>query len=134
RGFADVRGLKLGAVGASDRLRPLYEELGLKTIYLGDEAIVELARFSLEGRPIRKVRQSVTRLGKAGYTAELHPVAELDAPTLDRGEHVLERGRQGAPERGFSMAMDSLASRHRDETLVALARDEHGAVQGVLHF
>ena len=36
------RGLKLGAVGASERLCPLYEELGLRTIYLGDEAIIEL--------------------------------------------------------------------------------------------
>ena len=68
RAFADIRGLKLGAVGASENLCPLYEELGLRTIYLGDEAIVELDEFSLEGRAIRKVRQSVSRLAKAGYT------------------------------------------------------------------
>ena len=66
--FAETRGLRLGAVGAHERLCPLYEEFGLKTIYLGDEAIIELDKFSLEGRPIRKVRQSVTRLTKAGYT------------------------------------------------------------------
>src|SRR6202011_1187414 len=66
RGFAETRGLKLGVVGASEQLCQLYEELGLRTMYLGDEAIVELDRFSLEGRPIRKVRQSVHRLAKAG--------------------------------------------------------------------
>src|SRR5438270_3850681 len=55
RGFAERRGLKLGGVGASERLRSLYEELGLRTLYLGDEAIIELNSFSLEGRPIRKV-------------------------------------------------------------------------------
>ncbi|HEY2202399.1 MAG TPA: phosphatidylglycerol lysyltransferase domain-containing protein, partial [Solirubrobacteraceae bacterium] len=81
RAFADIRGLKLGAVGASERLRPRYEQLGLKTIYLGDEAVIELDRFSLEGRPIRKVRQSVSRLVKAGFSAELRPVAELDERT-----------------------------------------------------
>jgi lysyl-tRNA synthetase class 2 len=126
--------LKLGAVGASEAMRPRFEALGLRTLYLGDEAIIDLEQFSLEGRPIRKVRQSVTRLGKAGYTAELHDRAELDAPTLAAAEHVLELGRQGAPERGFSMAMDSISGPHVDQTLVLLARDGEGVVRGVLHF
>jgi lysyl-tRNA synthetase, class II len=134
RAFADVRGLKLGGVGASERLRPLYEQLGLRTLYLGDEAIIELSRFSLEGRPIRKVRQSVTRLRKAGYTSELIPVDELEAATLAQVEDVIDRGRQGAPERGFSMAMDSVCGQHADETLVLLGRDGDGAIRGVLHF
>jgi lysyl-tRNA synthetase, class II len=134
RAFTETRGLKLGAVGASERMRPLYEQLGLRTIYLGDEAIVELDRFSLQGRPIRKVRQSVTRLSKAGYAAELHELRNLEPATIAEIEDVLERGRQGAPERGFSMAMDSLTGENDHETLVVLARDERGAIRGVLHF
>jgi lysyl-tRNA synthetase, class II len=134
RAFAEVRGLKLGAVGASEKLRPLYEQLGLRTIYLGDEAVIELHRFSLEGRAIRKVRQSVSRLAKAGFSAELHAVAELDEHTTREIERVLELGRDGAPERGFSMAMDSIDGPHADQTLVVLARDGDGAVRGVLHF
>jgi lysyl-tRNA synthetase, class II len=134
REFAAARGLKLSAVGASERIRALYEELGLRTIYLGDEAIVELQRFSLEGRKIRKVRQSVSRLTKAGFTAEAHRVSELGAQTAEEVDQVLERGREGAPERGFSMAMDSISGDHGDQTVVVLARDEHGAVRGVLHF
>jgi len=137
REFADARGLKLGALGASAGLCPLYEALGLKTIYLGDEAVVELGRFSLEGRPIRKVRQSVTRLGKAGFSAELCELRALDEATLREVEAVLERGRQGAPERGFSMAMDSLKGQHDHDTLVVLARDETvptRPIRGVLHF
>jgi lysyl-tRNA synthetase class 2 len=134
KAFAQARGLKLGAVGASERLVPLYEDLGLKTIYLGDEAVIELDRFSLEGRPIRKVRQSVHRLGKAGYTGELHELKTLDAETIAEAEVVIERGRLGAPERGFSMAMDSLTGEHDHETLVVLARDEERKIKGVLHF
>jgi lysyl-tRNA synthetase, class II len=134
RAFAEARGLKLGALGASAALCPLYEQLGLKTIYLGDEAVVDLGRFSLEGRPIRKVRQSVTRLGKAGFSAELCELHALDDAALGQVESVLERGRQGAPERGFSMAMDSLQGAHDHDTLVVLARDGDGAIRGVLHF
>jgi lysyl-tRNA synthetase class 2 len=132
--FAEARGLKLGALGASAAMCPLYEELGLKTIYLGDEAVVELGRFSLEGRPIRKIRQSVTRLSKAGFTAELCELRELDEATLEQVEAVLERGRQGAPERGFSMAMDSLQGQHNDDTLVVITRDGESTIRGVLHF
>ena len=134
RGFAEARGLKLGALGASESLRRLYEQLGLRTIYLGDEAIVELDRFSLEGRPIRKVRQSVTRLGKAGYEAVLCELGALDPGVLEQVENVVERGRQGAPERGFSMAMESLQGQHDHETLLVIARDGEGAIRGVLHF
>ncbi len=137
REFAEARGLKLGALGASAAVCPLYEELGLRTIYLGDEAVVELGRFSLEGRPIRKVRQSVTRLSKAGFSAELCELPALDEATLEEVEAVLERGRQGAPERGFSMAMDSLQGQHNEDTLVVIARDETvptRPIRGVLHF
>jgi lysyl-tRNA synthetase, class II len=134
RQFAEHRGLKLGALGVSQSLCPLYEGLGLHTMYVGDEAVVELARFSLEGRPIRKVRQSVTRLSKAGYQAEVHELDALDEHTLEEAEKVVELGRQGAPERGFSMAMDSLQGEHDHETLVVLARDGAGAIRGVLHF
>ena len=134
RGFAEARGLKLAALGASEALCPLYAELGLRTIYLGDEAIVDLGRFSLEGRPIRKVRQSVTRLSKAGYHAEVCELGALDPGTVEQLEEVVERGRQGAPERGFSMAMDSLQGEHDHETLVVIARDGDGQIRGVLHF
>jgi lysyl-tRNA synthetase class 2 len=134
REFAFAHGLKLGAVGASACLCPVYEELGLRTLYLGDEAIIELDKFSLEGRAIRKVRQSVSRLAKAGYDAELRQLNELDAGTVEEIEQVLERGREGAPERGFSMAMDSIRGPHCDETLVVLARDGEDAIRGVLHF
>jgi lysyl-tRNA synthetase class 2 len=134
RAFAEVRNLRLGAVGASERMRPVYEARGLRTLYLGDEAVLDLDRFSLEGRPIRKVRQSVTRLGKAGYQAELCSVSELDPETMAEIEHVLRSGRQGAPERGFSMAMDSVLGQHGEDTLVVLARDEARRIRGVLHF
>jgi lysyl-tRNA synthetase, class II len=137
RGFAELRGLRLGAVGASERLRPMYERLGLRTLYLGDEAIIDIEAFSLEGRPIRKVRQSVSRLEKAGYSARLESVTALDPAEVDAVEAVLERGREGAPERGFSMAMDSIRSEYDADTLVLLARDESDPdrpIRGVLHF
>src|SRR5207248_6484445 len=75
--FAERHGLRIGVVGASRGLLPLYREARLRALYLGDEAIVDTAAFSLEGRPIRKVRQSVTRLEKSGYSAAVEEVGHL---------------------------------------------------------
>jgi lysyl-tRNA synthetase class 2 len=134
RAFARARGLRLAAVGASERLLPIYRDLGLRSIYLGDEAVLETSSFSLEGRPIRKVRQSVTRLRKAGYTSELRTLDSLRKGELEQIQRVLDAGRHGAPERGFSMAMDSIRCDCECDTVFVLGRDGEGTIRGVLHF
>jgi lysyl-tRNA synthetase class 2 len=132
--FAEERDLALAALGVSEPLRRMFEQLGLRALYMGDEAIIETERFSLEGRPIRKVRQSVTRLHKAHFTTELVEAARLDAATLTALERVSAAWRGGRAERGFSMALDALGRDDEDETLVLIARDAEGDVRGLLHF
>lgn len=134
RRFARTRGLKLAALGASQKLVEIYEGLGLHSLYLGDEAVVTTGDFSLEGRAIRKVRQSVTRLNKAGYTSQLCTLAEIDTAALEQMQGVLETGRIGKSERGFSMAMDGVECTNQQDTLFVLARDGDGTLKGVLHF
>jgi lysyl-tRNA synthetase class 2 len=133
-GFAEARGLALGVVGASEEFAELARGAGLGSFYIGDEAIVELASFSLEGRAIRKLRQAVTRVRKAGYTVALQPMGELAEAELRELEEVSDRWRGEEPERGFSMAIDSLRGDHLDESLVVVARDAEGEVRGFLHF
>lgn len=132
--FAEARGLKLAAVGAGERLLPLWRQLGLRTLYLGDEAVVDTSAFSLEGRAIRKVRQSISRLDKAGYAAELVEVGALDDATLAELDAVSRSWRQGAPERGFAMSLDALRRDDHGDSLVLVARDARGDVRGFLHF
>jgi lysyl-tRNA synthetase, class II len=131
--FAELRGLRLAAVGASEALLPVWRRAGMRALYIGDEAVVETRRFSLEGRPIRKVRQSVTRLEREGYSVEVRGLASLDQATLAELEHVSSLWRGGAPERGFSMAMDSLTGAPED-SVVVIARDRMGVARGFLHF
>jgi len=133
-GFAEARGLAIGVVGASEEFADLATEAGLSSFYIGDEAIVDLAGFSLEGRAIRKLRQAVNRVRKAGYTVALRQMGELSETELRELEEVSERWRGEEPERGFSMAIDSLRGEHLDESLVVVARDPEGAVRGFLHF
>jgi lysyl-tRNA synthetase, class II len=133
-GFAEARGLAIGVVGASEQFAELAADAGLSSFYIGDEAIVDLAGFSLEGRAIRKLRQAVNRVRKAGYTVALQSMGELSEAELRELEEVSDRWRGEEPERGFSMAIDSLRGDHLDESLVVVARDPEGAVRGFLHF
>src|SRR5450830_898382 len=95
---------RVAAMGVGAVMRTRWEDVGLKTIYVGDEAVVRPASFSLEGRSVRKLRQSVNRLERLGYSAGVCRASELDAGTSAAVAEVSEIWRGGQPERGFSMA------------------------------
>jgi lysyl-tRNA synthetase, class II len=130
QGLARAHGWRLAVVGASELHLDRYRALGLKPVPMGEEAVLRPAEFSLDGRAIRKVRQSVSRLRKAGYS--FHVVAADDvSPELEvdlAGVSAAWRGDR--PERGFSMAIDDL---HVPGTVLAFAADEDGEVGGFLH-
>lgn len=132
--LADRHDLRFAALGASSTVVPLYRDAGLIPIYLGDEAIVDTHTFSLEGRQVRKIRQSVSRLQKAGYTTELVAHRDLDEQTLEELERVSEAWRAGGSERGFSMAMEGIRGEHQADSVIMLARDSANRIQGYLHF
>jgi lysyl-tRNA synthetase, class II len=132
--FAERRALHIAALGVSAGMRSMFEQLGLRALYIGDEAIVETQGFSLEGRAIRKVRQSVARLEKAGYRAELRDVSSIDEETTAELERISRNWRHGRPERGFSMTMDALRREDHGDTVVVIARDRDGNARGFLHF
>jgi len=132
--FARERGLRFGAIAVSAAAAPAFEALGLRRLYLGDEAIVETKRFSLDGRSIRKVRQSVSRIEKAGYAFAIETLSDVSAPTLVELGRVSEAWRAGADERGFTMALDRIGGSDQRDTVLAIARDEAGQVRGFLHF
>jgi len=128
RRVAQARGWRVAILASREGLLPLYTSLGLKSVYLGDEAVVLPEDFSLEGRPIRKVRQSVTRLEKAGYRVHVLPVREVDERLAAELRAVSAEWRGRWPERGFTMAMDCLFA--YPEALVAVAEHEDGHVGG----
>ena len=132
--LADRHGLALGVVGAGEEMAERWREAGLRVVYLGDEAIVDTARVSLEGRAVRKLRQSVNRLTRAGYTTTLRPHEELSADEIAELEDVSGAWLDGQPERGFSMAMEGLRGAHHAGSVVLVARDADGRAAGFLHF
>jgi lysyl-tRNA synthetase class 2 len=131
RADARGRGWRVAILNASRELLPLYRAVGFHAMKVGQEAVVRTADFSLEGRPIRKVRQSVSRLRRAGYTASVLGEADLTPSLRAELRQVSEEWRGSWPERGFSMAMDELFG--DAGTLFVIARDAKGRVGGFLH-
>src|SRR5207248_4408343 len=80
--LAERHGLRIAVVGAGRVHLDLWRQAGLRPFYLGDEAIVDTGSFSLAGRPIRKVRQSVARLGRQGYRTDVADLGTLAPAAL----------------------------------------------------
>ena len=59
-------GLRLAVYGASERHLEVYRTLGLRGTRVGEEAAVDPLAFTLEGRSVRKLRQSVHRVQRRG--------------------------------------------------------------------
>jgi lysyl-tRNA synthetase class 2 len=105
----------------------------LTALELGDEAIVDVAEFSLSGRQMRNVRQMVNRVAKNGYTAEVRRVGSIPRPELDRIIREADNWRGTQVERGFSMALGRLGA-PGDENCVLVTAEENGVLRAVLHF
>jgi lysyl-tRNA synthetase class 2 len=132
--FGDLchgRGWRMVVLHSSAEWLDLYRRRGMRAVAIGDEAVLRPATFSLEGRGIRKVRQSVTRLRRAGYEVRVVGPAELDHAQRADIDRVSREWRGSAAERGFSMAMDDLYA--HDRARFALALDAAGGVRGFLH-
>ncbi len=134
QGLARGHGWRFAVVGASEGHLDRYRALGLKPVAMGEEAVLRPDEFSLEGRAIRKVRQSVSRVRKAGYSFRVVAAEEIDPRLEAELARVSAAWRGGQPERGFSMAIDEL---HVPGTVLAIATDGGGGeaerVGGFLH-
>jgi len=132
--YARARDWRVAILGASERWLDVYARHGLHALYHGDEAIVDTASFSLEGRAIRKVRQSVHRLANAGYTTRVLSPSAIDPSLRLELEAVADEWRGDQPERGFVMALDALFGLDDEDAVFVVGFDPDGAAAGFLHF
>ena len=132
--FAHERDWRVAVLGAGERYLELYRAAGLRALYHGEEAVVPVERFSLEGRAIRKVRQSVARLEREGYHAEVLYAGEVHDELRAEIEDIFDDWRGSAATKGFTMELDTLFRLEGDEALFVIGRDAEGAPRGFLHF
>jgi lysyl-tRNA synthetase, class II len=130
---AGRRGLVVAALGVPGDALEAWRGRGFRAHYTGDEAIVDPATFELEGRAIRKVRQSVARVERAGYRMEMVRGCDLTVGRAGHVTRIAESWKGGRRETGFSMAFESATPDAGRDDLYALALAADGEPHGFLH-
>jgi lysyl-tRNA synthetase class 2 len=125
---ADDFGWSVTVIGAAADRLPDYEASGLRTVYLGDEAIVDCPTFGLEGRSHKSLRQAVNRIERAGYTTTFHDPSAIDPGLRAQIEQMSEESRHGETERGFSMTLSRLFQPEDTGLMLSVTRDPAGRV------
>ncbi|OHV45184.1 hypothetical protein BCD48_23610 [Pseudofrankia sp. BMG5.36] len=96
-------------IGCSASGGTAWTRAGLTALELGDEAVLSVDDFSLDGRAMRGVRQAVARVERAGYEAKAARVRDLPAAELAELSRLTRAWRGSERERGFSMALGRFA-------------------------
>jgi lysyl-tRNA synthetase class 2 len=121
-------------IGCSERAGKSWcRATGLSALELGDEAVVDAATFSLDGRPMRNVRQMVKRIERAGYTTEVLRAGSVSEGERRRALVDADAWRGTETERGFSMALGRLVDPVDPDCVFVVARQD-GVMRAFLQF
>ena len=121
-------------MGASEEAGTVYARHGLDALELGDEAVVDVAEFTLEGRAMRTVRQAYNRVRRAGYTVRVRRHEDIPADEMATLVRRADDWRDGATERGFSMALGRLGDPRDGRCVMVECRDADGRLRALLSF
>jgi lysylphosphatidylglycerol synthetase-like protein (DUF2156 family) len=120
-------------LAAGERARPLWVGHGLRAVPIGRDVVVRPARWRLDGRRFRNLRQAVRRTHNTGVTTEL--VREAGVPAAVAAEvRRLRDDVHGPAERGFSMILGGWFDGNRPDAVLALARDRSGRLVAVQRY
>ncbi len=132
--FCAERGWRVAFFAVREADAELYRARGMHVIYLGDEAILRLAGFSLDGPERKAVRAAVKHVEKS-HSFELIAESEADPALVAELNEISEEWRKGAPERGFTMELGEDVEGTNPDFVLAVARAKSGGrVEGFLRF
>jgi lysyl-tRNA synthetase class 2 len=121
-------------VGCSERGGEVWvRDAGLRALELGDEAVIEVCEFTVDGRSMRNVRQTANRVRRLGYDTRVTRVGDLALADVQAIRTQAAAWRGADVERGFSMALGRFGD-HRDPACVVVTAYRNARLQAVLHF
>jgi phosphatidylglycerol lysyltransferase len=130
--FCFENGWSLGFHQTLPDFLPVYKKLGFRRLKIGDDAVVDLVRFDLEGREKKDLRHKVNQLEKDGYRYVRYDPPLLDS-VLRQAEEVSREWLKipGRRERGFSLGMFELEYIRFTPLLAAV--DKNGIIQAFVN-
>lgn len=120
-------------IASSEDGATVWRRFGLDALELGDEAVVEVEDFTLEGRAMRNVRQMVRRVDRAGYQAQVRRLRDIDQADIVALRAAAQSWRGAQTERGFSMALGRFGEAGDGDCVVVTAY-ESGQLRALLNF
>ncbi|MGW3356126.1 bifunctional lysylphosphatidylglycerol synthetase/lysine--tRNA ligase LysX [Streptomyces bungoensis] len=121
-------------MGASEDGARAYARAGLGALQLGDEAILHVPGFDLDGRDMRVTRQAVHRVRRTGATCRIRRHATLSEHEMEEIVRKADAWRDTETERGFSMALDRLGDPADGDCLLVEALGDDGRLLALLSF
>ncbi|WP_066906346.1 bifunctional lysylphosphatidylglycerol synthetase/lysine--tRNA ligase LysX [Millisia brevis] len=121
-------------LAASESGAKAYVAAGLRARPLGDEAILDVEDFTLEGRAMRPVKRAVTRVRDAGYTITIRRHADMSADEIATLGRLADAWRGDEPDRGFSMALGRIGDRADGRCVAVIATDADGHPRALQSF
>ncbi|SNX65506.1 lysyl-tRNA synthetase class II [Streptomyces sp. TLI_55] len=122
------------AMGASEDGAKAFARAGLGALQLGDEAILNVAGFDLNGRDMRVTRQAVHRVRRTGAHCRIRRHSTLTDAEMEEIVDKADAWRDTETERGFSMALDRLGDPADGDCLLVEALGEDGKLLALLSF
>ncbi|MEU1329324.1 bifunctional lysylphosphatidylglycerol synthetase/lysine--tRNA ligase LysX [Streptomyces sp. NPDC005865] len=119
-------------MGASEDGATAYARAGLGALQLGDEAILHVAGFDLDGRDMRVTRQAVNRVRRSGASARVRRHSTLSDAEMEEIIDKADAWRDTETERGFSMALDRLGDPEDGGCLLVEALGADGKLLALL--
>ncbi|KOU57123.1 lysine--tRNA ligase [Streptomyces sp. MMG1533] len=122
------------AMGASEDGATAFARAGLGALQLGDEAILHVPDFDLNGREMRVTRQAVHRVRRTGATCRVRRHSALTDEEMEAVVAKADAWRDTETERGFSMALDRLGDPADGDCLLVEALGQDGHLLALLSF
>jgi lysyl-tRNA synthetase class 2 len=127
-------GWTAAVIGCSELGATIFRrDMNLSALAIGDEAILDVADFTLEGRSMRGVRQACGRIERSGYDLRVRRASDIGDEELAELLRVAAEWRGNQVERGFSMALSRLGDRSDGDCVLVTAHAGE-RLTGLLHF
>lgn len=120
--FCQENGWGMAFHNALPDFLPVYETLGLHRLQIGEEALVDLTTFTLQGKHGRWLRKTVNKLEREGITLELIP-PPLSEEVLAEAQKVSDEWLQIPDRRERTFTLGRFIREYVQQTPLLVARD-----------
>ena len=134
RNYCDAHAWGVGVIGAGVEWLPIYSASTMRYLYLGDEAVVDIPRFTLQGGKMKGLRQACSRIERNGYRAEFFDPATIEPARIPALIELMGMNRRGEGERGFSMMLGRLFDPKDQGLLLCVVSDANGKPAAMCQF